>query len=364
MLRPCLRAVALVTGAALVPAIASGQQLLVVDVPAGKDGTIYQDATGSIANGSGPQLFIGVTGGGSVRRTVLQFPVQNHLPPGAHILGAELRLNVSRAMGSATTPVSLHRVGDDWGEGASVAPGEGGSGAPAQAGDVTWLHRFYPGSPWLTTGGDFVSVARASQDVPSLGPVSFGPTRAMIADVQEWADHPSTNFGWMLRSSELVPETRRFDSREHATITVRPVLRVSFLPPGTAYESGTGCIGSGNLPLRLQANSNPVQGNAAFTLTTSQGVPFEIGTHVVSTDLELVPWAIAPGCNVRLAPFFPQAFLLDLLRMDGQGRVARTYPIPLEPGLHGTPLALQTFMLDPGTANQFVLSNGLMLVLQ
>jgi hypothetical protein len=49
---------------------------------------------------------------------------------------------------------------------------------------------------------------------------------------------------------------------------------VSYLPAGSAYEYGTGCVGSSNLPLRLQANSSPIQGNGSFTLTTSQGAPF------------------------------------------------------------------------------------------
>ena len=47
----------------------------------------------------------------------------------------------------------------------------------------------------------------------------------------------------------------------------------------------------------MLTNFLPGLGNGTFTLTTSQGAPFQIGTHILSVDVELNPWPIAPGCN-------------------------------------------------------------------
>jgi hypothetical protein len=184
MLHLRLPATAVVLACLLVSAMASAQQPIVVDVPANHDGTLYQDATGSLANGSGPVLFIGLTGTPSIRRTVLSFDVTGQLPPGAHVLRAELILNVSRAQGNPTMAVTLHRITGDWGEGASVAPGEGGGGAPSQAGDATWLHRFFPVRPGTRRAATSTRWRTRARPCPRPAPVSFGPTTAMNADVQ------------------------------------------------------------------------------------------------------------------------------------------------------------------------------------
>src|SRR4029453_11441683 len=107
------------------------------------DATLIESASGSLANGAGPFLFAGRTSQSSesIRRAVLAFDAAPAaVPRGAFIRSVRLRLAMSQTNAGPET-LRLHRVVASWTEGASVATG--GSGAPAAAGDVTWLHRSY-----------------------------------------------------------------------------------------------------------------------------------------------------------------------------------------------------------------------------
>src|ERR1043165_733449 len=130
-------------------------------VPASKDNTLYQNATGDLSNGSGQYFFAGTNGDGAIRRGLLAFDVAGIVPPGSTVTSASLRLYMSRTP-AATGGIELHRALADWGEGASVAPGEQGAGGAAQTGDATWLYRFYNTSTWAQPGGDFDPTPSAS----------------------------------------------------------------------------------------------------------------------------------------------------------------------------------------------------------
>ncbi|MGE5395712.1 MAG: DNRLRE domain-containing protein, partial [Candidatus Saccharibacteria bacterium] len=116
-----------------------------------KDNTLYEDATGSLSNGSGIHLFVGLTNLNSKRRSLVQFDIASNVPAGATIVSASLTLTVDQT-NSGPNNVELHTVSVDWGEGASVASGSGGGGAVAQANDATWLHNFYNHSLWKNPG--------------------------------------------------------------------------------------------------------------------------------------------------------------------------------------------------------------------
>jgi hypothetical protein len=195
-------------------------QSVTVTLNPDRDNTLYQHPFGDLSNGAGPSLFAGRTGptaSNSLRRAVLRFDVASALPPGATVLSAELVLELTNQPGAAVASFSLHRLLADWGEGASNASGAGGGGAPSQTGDATWVHRFYPGTDWTTTGGDYAPSASAVQSVLGFASHTWGPTAQMTADVQGWLDAPASNFGWILIGQEANPHTaRRFDSREEA----------------------------------------------------------------------------------------------------------------------------------------------------
>ncbi len=212
----------------------------VVQLQAIRDNTIYDLDDGLLSNGKGSFFFAGATSVGTVRRGLVAFDLSS-MPAGATILSASVTLHMSRTI-AAAQPVGLHRVLSDWGEGASDAALQEGGGAPAQAGDVTWQHNFFPSSFWATGGGDFVPAASATLLVGGIAFYTWGPTPELIADVQSWVDDPSSAFGWLVLGNEAQLTTaKRFDSRENLTAANRPVLTVEFTtapPPSGEVPDG------------------------------------------------------------------------------------------------------------------------------
>lgn len=217
--------------------LAPSLRAAVVELPAAKDNTLYEAADGSLSNGAGPYLFCGTTAGGAVRRGLIAFDIAAAIPTGATILSAELRLHMSRTP-TAGEFVSLHRLTADWGEGASDAFGQEGGGGPAQPGDATWLHTFYPGAFWSRPGGDFDPQPSATQVVIGSAFYTWASPQ-MTADAQTWLDDPSGNFGWALLGEESIASTaKRFDTREYPDPRMRPVLTVHWVPePSGAWPA-------------------------------------------------------------------------------------------------------------------------------
>lgn len=214
-------------GLNLAAAVASGES---VEIGAGRDNTLYEDTTGSLSNGEGEWFFTGTTATDDIRRGVIAFDVAGDIPAGATITDVTLQLYMSRTI-SGSHPADLHRLLADWGEGGSNASGQEGGGASAQAGDATWIHRFYDSEFWDEPGGDFEAEPSASTAVAGLGSYTWS-SAGMVADVQDWLDNPETNFGWLLKGNEATSGTaKRFDSRTSANASRRPVLVVEYSIP-------------------------------------------------------------------------------------------------------------------------------------
>jgi hypothetical protein len=213
-----------------------------------KDNTLYEDTTGSLSNGAGQGFFAGRSSGtssGSIRRGLIAFDVAGSIPAGATIISATLTLNMSQTS-SGAQDVSLHRALTDWGEGTSVAGGNGGSGGPATTGDATWIHTFYTSSFWANAGGDFFPTPSASQSVAALGSYTWGSTAGMVADVQQWLNNASSNHGWILVGNESVLQTaKRFDSREHDIAANRPALTVTYAMQPVLLKDSAGAVVGG-----------------------------------------------------------------------------------------------------------------------
>ncbi len=226
---------------------ASGDQLT---VGASKDNTLYENATGSLSNGAGNAFFAGTTDNGLIRRAVIDFDL-SAIPAGSTVSSATLTLYMSRTRTQAEN-VALYRALADWGEGTSHASGEEGSGAAATTGDATWLHRFYPNTFWSVAGGDFVASPSATASVGNTAFYSWS-SAGMTADVQAWVDSPASNFGWIIRGNEVnIKSSKRFESRQSATSTQRPVLTVVYTPGGAA--TGACCLGNGSCSVVTQTN--------------------------------------------------------------------------------------------------------------
>ncbi len=196
-----------------------------------KDNTLYQDPDGARSNGAGTGLFVGTTQTSAARRAVLAFDLAALIPTDSTIDSVSLTMNMSRTIVGPQT-IELHRLTADWGEGTSVAPGEGGGGAPSTTGDATWIHTFFDTQFWNAPGSDFVAAPSAALVVDAEQLYAWTTTPELAADVQAWLDDPSINFGWVMIGNEsAAPTTKRFDSREHADPARRPRLTVDYTPP-------------------------------------------------------------------------------------------------------------------------------------
>ena len=240
-----------------------------VTLDASKDNTLYQDSAGALSNGAGQHIFVGRTNvGGLIRRALVAFNVAGSIPPGSQIMSVTLTLNMSQTSSGIDT-VSVYRVLADWGEGTSAAFGNEGSGAPATTNDATWIHRFYNTTFWSSPGGDFVPAPSATLPVSLLGPYVWGPTNGMSADVQQWLDSPSQNFGWILVGNETAPHlAKRFDSREDTVLTSRPKLTIVYSPSATVHPGDPGPFSFA----LLQNYPNPFNPSTVIRFTIPDGV--------------------------------------------------------------------------------------------
>jgi len=304
-----------------------------------RDNTLYEDAFGSFSNGSGESIFCGVTAQGRLRRALLRFDT-SAIPNGAAVLRAQLRLHVVFSPATGPTPVGVHRLLRDWGEGSSFATsGGGGMGAPSTAGDATWIHTFHPGSPWVAPGGDFAPAPTCTLAMPTGGAFTSPPAagRALAAEVQQWRNGTLPNHGWLLKTDEASPSARarRIDSRESSG--PRPELHVDFLPAGQVGVWGTGC---GAAAPATSWSGVPQAGGTVQLV--DQAVAGAIGVHCYAFALEPEGFALLPGCRVYL----PLAELIvgDVFLVPAAGVVSTPLAIPA--GLPPSLLVAQSALLD------------------
>ena len=203
-----------------------------VHIPADRDTTLIEFEAGQTSNGSGPSFFAGHTNQAEsgIRRGLVRFDVAAALPENALIGRAFVSLFQSSGNASPSA-VSLHRVLADWGEGASFSAG--GSGAPAEENDATWLHTFYAYDYWVKEGGHFIPHASATATVSGKDFFTWQSNTHLVNDVRLWLHAPQQNYGWLVMGDE---ETRgsvkRYTSREGADSNQYPMLTIEYHLPG------------------------------------------------------------------------------------------------------------------------------------
>ena len=244
------------------------------------DNTLYFSGSGSLSNGAGSGMFVGVAGNGGSRRAVVRFDVAGQIPAGSTINSVELTLLVTTSASFVPEAVTVHRLNSDWGEGTSVAGSGQGGGGSAATGDATWIHTFFPNSNWTTAGGDFVPTPSTQTMVTGSGAQVFSGA-GMVADVQAWVDGTADDFGWLLRDDESGVSARRYGTRENSN--AMPVLVVDFDPPsgfGTVIcTTGANSTGVG---ATIAASGSPMVSANNFTVTSANLPLNQFGIYVTS----------------------------------------------------------------------------------
>ncbi len=226
-----------------------------VILSAAADNTLFEDANGSLSNGAGPGLFVGVTNQEMIRRAVIRFSLSGSVPADATITEVSLSMNMDMTI-AGNTPVTLHKVTAAWGEGTSDAGIPGGGGALAATGDATWIHTFFSSAFWTNAGGDFVSSASASTIVGGTGSYSWTST-GMIDDVEDWLADSTTNHGWILIGDESTfPTAKRFGSRENTGPGMQPLLSITYTVP--CIEPDIPTLSAGSMSICLGDNTSVV----------------------------------------------------------------------------------------------------------
>ncbi len=203
----------------------------IVTLPASQDNTIYSESTNN-SNGAGENFTAGTIQTGAIRRGLIRFDLTS-IPAGANITAVSLRLVVDKTV-SGSNDIFLHNVLQAWGEGASEAIGTAsGQGVAAAANDATWACSFANGAAgcitsWTTAGGWYSATPSATTAVAGIGEYTWAGTQA-ISDVQQWVNNSSSNFGWVIRTAEVVTQSaKRFASRTYVTVADRPSLTITY----------------------------------------------------------------------------------------------------------------------------------------
>ena len=345
---------ALAAYACAVPTLlAQTTAIIVVD----RDATLYSSATGSIANGGGNGMFVGMSATPAPRRAVLHFDVASTIPAGSRVLSARLELTVQTSASPLPLQTDVHRLTQAWSEGTSVAPGGQGNGGPAVIGDATWLHTSYQTSFWNTPGGDFVATPSYSFELTASGSNVAGPLPGLISDVQSWLDNPASNHGWLLKGDEtLIQTATKISTREAINSTEHPRLIVAYVMPGEARRWGSGCqVGAGTMqltPVGVASGGNTIALNYSAAPTSSIGATF------FALALNPLGVELLPNCTAYL-PLAGAIVAGPSFLTNGSGNGASSFAVPA--GFPGYLIVCQGAALD-GSAFGFALSNaGVML---
>jgi len=218
-----------------------------------QDTSIFSESENS--GGGTDGIFAGTTLQLVIRRALLRADLTS-LPPGTTVLGVTLELTVDRSGGNlGDSPFTLHRLNQDWGEGTVDGPSAGGFGGAPDSGDATWSFNFFNSSPWDSPGADFVSTASAEANAGQAGSVAMWTSQGLAADVQRWLDDPSSNFGWLIKSTQEGEQqiVKRFRSSQASSSRPKLVVTIEVPSPSPADINGDGNLDAVDVQLVINA---------------------------------------------------------------------------------------------------------------
>lgn len=306
-----------------------------------KDTTLYEDAAGALANGGGSGMFCGRVGGGGgfgIRRTMIQWDVAGSIPAGSKILTASLDMWVEQSSAFLPITTEVHRITTDWSEGNVVAPSGQGSGGAASAGESTWLHSNFPSQLWSTPGGDFGPTS-FTFDLPGIAGFVTESNASIVADVQSMLDNPAANYGWLLKTAEvLTSNARKMNTREAAAF--QPKLVITYLAPGEVTNYGVGWpVNGGTFQLDISGTAN---GGAVLPITWTNAPTPSVGVNFFSIGYDPIGTTLLPGSVFYLPLLGPHVPGLTVVVSGGTGSSSFTVPA----GFPGFLIGVQGVALD------------------
>lgn len=329
----------------------------VLNLVAEKDATLYENASGTVANGTGTKMFVGrvgFNGNYEIRRALVKWDIAGAIPAGSRILAVKLDMWVDLSSAFLPQATYAHRALQDWSEGTVAPAGNGGMGAPATNGSVTWLHTDYPSQFWTNPGGDFAATPSFTFDMPGIGAILTEPLPGLIADVQDMLDNPANNHGWLFKTPEvLTSNARALNTSEAAAL--KPQLQITYLTPGQTGTYGVGCpVGAGTFQLSVTGTAT---GGTVLPIIYSNAPTPSIGANFFSLALDPIGTPLFPNCSTYL-PLAGTIIPGDAFITSG-GVGGTNFTVPT--GFPGFLINVQAAVLD-ATPLSFSLSNsGVML---
>jgi hypothetical protein len=263
-----------------VTAIAGADSVTLIPI---NDATISENDPGSPL-GSDIMIVTGSDGpdqGALRNRALLQFDFVSSIPSNAIVTSAALTLTLVKTPRTNNLWFSLHKVLQDWSEGA-----------------VTWTNRLSPPAPWSIPGAaaplDFSSSITQSNFVIGAtvpAPFTFNSNPAMVADVQDWVSNPTNNFGWILLCElEDVERTKRFfasaENTANSIPTNQPTLEVQFtLPPLLTLTLLPHTHGQFQFQFNAESNRNYTAEYCSDLATTNWMVLTQIAPLTAAADV-------------------------------------------------------------------------------
>ncbi len=251
---------------------------------------------------------LGLLAHNEIRRAVLRFDLSGQIPSNAVINSVTLNVVVVKLpLSPANSNFDLRRLLAPWDEGT-----------------VTWNSRS-SGVPWQVPGAtgtaDSVATASSTVFVTGFGTYTFPSTTPLVADVQNWANNPGTNFGWLLVSeAESTPFTaRHFGTREDPinapTLIVNysvsnrgpPTVALTLSPPRTNFALGT-----------------PITNTATVVSAGTQVTNVEFFTNAT-----LLGQVATPPFSLVWTPLATNVYSLEAVALDDLGQTGTSAPVTI-----------------------------------
>ena len=328
-----------------------------LNLVASKDATLNESASGNVANGAGTKMFVGrvgFQGNHEIRRALVKWDLAAALPAGSRILAVKLDMWVDLSAAFLPQAATAHRVLQSWSEGTVNPFGNGGNGAPATSGSVTWLHTNFPSQFWTNPGGDFAATASFTFDLPGWGALLTAPLPGLVADVQDMLDNPANNHGWLFKMPEVLTSNARA-LNTHEAAALRPQLQITYLAPGQTGAYGVGCpVGGGTFQLSVTGTAT---GGNVLPITYSNAPTPSLGVNFFSLALDPIGTPLFANCSVYL-PLAGVIISGDAFITSG-GVSGTNFTVPT--GFPGYLINVQAAVLDTTPLSVSLSNSGVML---